>query len=105
MHFIYTSVRENGSRPPIQAWDDKEAPEGFALCPDEFIPVFTEAKGFVDIEIDSGAVVSMAENTEARLAWEAANPDKPPEPTAEQDTMQMLVDQEYRLTLIELGVM
>ena len=27
-----------------------------------------------------------------------------PEPTQEQDTMAMLVDQEYRLTLLEMGV-
>lgn len=28
----------------------------------------------------------------------------PPEPTAEEDTLTMIVDHEYRLTLLELGV-
>ena len=32
-------------------------------------------------------------------------PEEPePEPTAEDDMMEMLIDQEYRLTLLELGV-
>ena len=104
-YILKVGASESGSRPPLQPWDDNVAPEGFVLCPDEMVSTFTAAKGFVSIEIENGAVISMTENTAARLAWELANPERPPEHTPEQDMMQMLVDQEYRLTLLELGVM
>jgi hypothetical protein len=104
-YIIQTQAGTSGSRPPIQSWQWGEPPEGFALCPEEFISAFTAAKGFVNIEIENGEVTTMTENTEARLAWEASLPPEPiPEPTAQDDLLALTVDHEYRLTLLELGV-
>ena len=50
--------------------------------------------------IYDGAV--RASTPEEKAAELAARPK--PEPTAEDDIMNMIVDQEYRLTLLELGV-
>ncbi len=52
-------------------------------------------------------VTACTPNTEAWEAWRASLPDQVEtvdEPTAQDDTDAMLVDHEYRLTLLELGV-
>lgn len=53
-------------------------------------------------------VTACTPNTEAWEAWTAEHPDLPEtgseEPSARDDTDAMLVDHEYRITLLELGV-
>lgn len=52
-------------------------------------------------------VTACTPNTEAWEAWQASLPDPVEtvdEPTAQDDTDAMLVDHEYRITLLELGV-
>ena len=52
-------------------------------------------------------VTACTPNTEAWEAWKASLPDPVEpvaEPTAQDDTDAMLIDHEYRLTLLELGV-
>lgn len=88
----------------VQSWEEEQTPDGFAFCPEEMIEAFVASKGFVNITVADGTVTAMTENTEAREAWEA-QPKTTPEPSPEEDRDAMLADQEYRLTLLELGVM
>jgi hypothetical protein len=103
-YIIQLHATEIGSRPPIQSWQWGEPPEGFVICPEEFIPEFTAAKGFVDVAVENGIVTAITENTEVKEAWEAANPEKPPEPSTEETTLELLADQEYRWCMYELGL-
>lgn len=112
MYIIKMEASENGGRPPLQSWTGRKAPEGFALCPDEFFDIFysTSPAGFVDISVENGTVVNMEINQTAVDAYIKANPE--PELTELQqsledqvtDLQEMIVDQEYRLTLLELGI-
>jgi hypothetical protein len=77
MYIIKIDAYENGSRPPLQTWGGKTAPEGYAFCPDEFYERFyeTEPAGFVDIKIEGGVVVEIATNWEALEAYLASIPE------------------------------
>jgi hypothetical protein len=102
-YIIKIESNQNGSRTPVQSWIAETAPDGFAIFPEDMVTTFNNANGFVNITVENGVVVSITENKEAKTAWEAI-PKPVPVPTAEEDMTAMLVDQEYRLTLIELGV-
>ena len=110
MYIIKKNPYENGSRPPIQTWQHKTLPEGYAVCPDEFYLVFysTTPAGFVNIELDDDVVTAMEVNQEALDAYIASLPEPEPapepEPTTQDETDAILVDHEYRITLLELGV-
>lgn len=108
MYIIKIEAMENGSRPPLQTWSGNLPPEGYAFCPDGFIEIFysTNPAGFVNIQVEDNIVISMEVNQVAFDAYIASLPEPEPEqPTAQEDTDAMLVDHEYRLTLLELGVM
>ena len=50
-------------------------------------------------------VTAYEPNVEAWEAWKASLPEpEEPEPTEEEDTSAMLIDHEYRLTMLELGL-
>lgn len=107
MKIIKINPLADGSRPPIQDWSKKTPPDGYAFCPDEFVAVFysTSPAGFVNIEVAGDTVVAMTINQEAYDAYVARNPEpSDPEPSEEDDTASMLIDHEYRLTLLELGL-
>lgn len=75
-----------------------KVPEGWAMIPDDMeIP---STFPFVDIEAEDGVVVSMT----AGVMPERPTRKETYEPTAQDDTDAMLVDHEYRLTLLELGI-
>lgn len=60
-----------------------------------------------DVTVMVATVTACTPNTEAWEAWRASLPEEPEmvdEPTAQDDTDAMLVDHEYRITLLELGV-
>jgi hypothetical protein len=63
----------------LQDWWEKELPEGYAWCPEEFEATFYAEKpaGFVHIVVDDGVVTAMTQNDEARAAYVAAHPTKP----------------------------
>jgi hypothetical protein len=93
MYIITKTAYEDGSRPPLQTWDEAKPPEGYAFCPDEFYSVFysTIPAGFVNITVSGDTVKSMTVNRAAYDAFIAANPgaDTPsepaePEPTADE---------------------
>ena len=109
MYIIKTEPNKGGGRPPLQKWNALKAPEGYTLCPDEFYEVFysTHPAGFVNILVSDGMVTEMSINQEAIDNYLANLPEPEvivPEPTAQDDTDAILVDHEYRLTLLELGV-
>jgi len=84
-------------------------PAGMAVVPEELDDaVFYENNGFVTLTLDGDVVRAMRANTEARAAWLASLPAEEPAaepvPAEEEDRDAMLIDHEYRLTLLELGV-
>lgn len=83
MYIIKKNAYEDGSRPPLQTWSHKTPPKGYAVCPDEFYPVFysTTPAGFVTIAVEDDVVTSMEVNQEALDEYLASLPD--PEPTTE----------------------
>ena len=67
MNIIKINANENGSRPPLQHWNDTTIPDGYAICPDKFYSIFylTSPAGFVDIEVEDDVVVAMKTNQKA----------------------------------------
>ena len=109
MYLIKIEASPNGSRPPLQSWDRNVIPDGYALCPDEFAEIFysTDPAGFVNITVnyETCRVTSMTVNQEALDAYAASLPEpEKPQPTPQDDTDSMLVDLEYRMTMLELGI-
>lgn len=60
--------------------------------------------GFGELIIENDIVIGFTPNTEAWEQWQVEHPAPEPQPTAEEDRDAMLVDLEYRMTLMELGV-
>jgi hypothetical protein len=79
-------------------------PEGWAKIPDNM--VIPETFPFVNITVDGEIVTSMEENREAYdSAMAKINAQKAEKsPSVQDDIDAMLVDQEYRITMLELGI-
>ena len=81
MFIIRIEANANGSRPPMQSWNNDTAPEGFALVTDAQKDVFysTAPAGFVNITVkeENGAKVvdTIEVNQEALDAFKATLPD------------------------------
>ena len=81
MFIIRIEANVNGSRPPMQSWNNDTAPEGFALVTDAQKDVFysTTPAGFVNITVkeENGAKVidTIEVNQEALDAFKATLPD------------------------------
>lgn len=73
---------------------------------DELLSDYIKCKGFIIPTVEGNHVANFKVNQEALNAYLAEHPDVPEvtEPTAEDDIAAILVDHEYRLSLIELGV-
>ena len=96
MRIIEMKALPNGAH-RNQTCDISFVPEGWAVIPDEMeIPATFP---FVNIEVEDGVVTAMTEGVVPEPA-----PEPKPKPTAQDDTDSMMVDLEYRLTLLELGV-
>ena len=72
--------------------------------PDTLLMDYINTKGFCTLTVQDGAVTALVVDQEALDAYNAEHPDVEPEPTELEDIQGILVDQEYRLTLLELGV-
>lgn len=90
MYIIKIAAEENGGRSPLQMWDEFTAPEGYAICPDEFYDIFysTDPAGFVNITIDDNVVTSMEVNQQAYDAYieylnSLPEPEEPVDPIVE----------------------
>lgn len=81
MFIIRIKANANGSRPPMQSWNNDTVPEGFALVTDAQKDVFysTTPAGFVNITVkeENGAKVvdTIEVNQEALDAFKATLPD------------------------------
>lgn len=106
MNIIRKQPSPSGAYPAPQSWNGATIPAGYAIVPDGLdMTDFYAHNGFVVLAIANGIVTGYAPNTEAWEAWKASLPPEPEpaaDPNADRDTM--IVDQEYRLTLLELGV-
>lgn len=80
-----------------QSGNMRKIPTGWAVIPDGMsIPA---SFPFVDITVENGVVKSIT-----GVEVPETEPEPQPEHTAQDDVDAMIVDHEYRLTLIELGV-
>lgn len=112
MKVIRLHPNEGGAYPAIQEGGFRQVPEGMALWPEVLSSdVFYTHNGFVTLtvsDVDGVPTVTAVEpNAEAWEVWQAEHPPVPdaePEPAEAEDTAAMLVDHEYRLTLLELGI-
>lgn len=79
---------------------DEEQHKSFAIFPDSMIDGILETQGLCDLELseDGKEVVSFTALEIPDFMKESS------EPTAQDDTDAMLIDHEYRLTLLELGL-
>ena len=120
MKIIPLAANPSGAYPPIQTGNYAAVPEGMAVWPDTLsTDDFYAYNGFVTLTVEEltipvgeepsiiPTVTACTPNTEAWEAWRASLPEETEpaeEPTAQDDTDAMLVDHEYRITLLELGV-
>lgn len=82
MYIVKLETYDNGSRQPLLSWENTTAPNGFALCPDEFFDVFysTSPAGFVNITVENDTVTAMEVNWDAYNKYVEENPIEPIEP-------------------------
>ena len=103
MMYIKAEKNSIGAYPPPQ----KTKAEGLVSLPAEMIDTFLNYSGFVNIETENGIVTKITPDEGAFKEWqegteaEAASTGKS-DPQA--DTDAMLINHEYRLTLLELGL-
>lgn len=97
MKIIELAALKNGAhRNQEILFDLPVVPEGWAKIPEHIsIP---EAFPFVDVKAENGVVTELKAGTVPEIETEPEQ-----EPTAQDDTDAMLIDHEYRLTLLELG--
>lgn len=77
---------------------------GLLKLPDKFVEEFMGNSGFVTLTIENDTVVGMDADNEALKEWKESCAEKVSKPTAQDDMDSMLIDHEYRITLLELGV-
>lgn len=96
MKLVMIAPYENGAHENQEVSGLLEIPEGWAVIPDDMeIP---ETFPFISVKVDGNLVTAMEPGVV---------PEPVPvvqEPSELEDIQAMLVDQEFRLTLIELGV-
>lgn len=94
MRIIEIEAQDNGAH-RNQTGALSIIPDGWAVIPDTV--AVPDTFPFVDIEVEDGVVVSMT-------AREVPEVEEEYVPTARDDADAMLVDHEYRITLLELGI-
>lgn len=102
---IQKQPNPSGAYPAPQTWNSNVPPSGYAVI-DLDMTEFFNYNGFVTFTIEGDTVTAYTPNVDAWEKWKAENPDTPQEdePTEAEDTSAMLIDHEYRLTLLELGL-
>ena len=98
MYFIRKDG-ENLGNPMCQPFN------GCVALQDELLGAYLACKGFCAVTVDDNSTVTaVTVNQDALDAYDAEHPETEPEPTEADDSAAMLVDHEYRLTLLELGL-
>lgn len=104
MNIIRKEPNASGAYPAPQTWSGSTPPDGYAILAVDMAD-FYAYNGFVILAIDGDTVNGYTPNTEAWEEWRANLPDPTEEePTEEEDTAAMLIDHEFRLTMLELGL-
>lgn len=101
MRVIQKQQNHDGSYRQIFELDRTTAPDGCYQVSDG---VELSCGGFGTLMVEDGIVTAFTPDVEAWEAWQAEHPEPEPQPTAEEDRDAMLIDLEYRMTLLELGV-
>lgn len=79
---------------------DEGTTERYRLCQSHYLPgALCDDDGYCRYRLENGAI---RPSTEAEMAADRSA--AVPEPTAEEDMMEMMIDHEYHLTLLELGI-
>lgn len=89
---------ENGAH-ANQSNTPKVIPDGWVAVPRHLEAEAMSYLPFIELTVEDGVLTAVAQGTIPE-----PEPEPEPEPTAQDDTDAMLVDHEYRLTLLELGV-
>lgn len=76
---------------------------GMAEIPDNLLLKYTETLGFANLAIVEGVVTDVEINQEAYDAYQESlpEPEPQPDPMTQDEIESMLLDQEYRLLLLE----
>ena len=99
MRLIEIIALDNGAHNNETIYIDIPIPEGWAVIPDD---METENFPFGEVTVeDMGGRMVVATWTPVEVPELAP---LPPTPSAQDDTDAMLVDHEYRITLLELGL-
>lgn len=77
---------------------------GLVSIDGEELKTFLAYSGFVNVTINGDEVVGVEPDMEAWATWKETKVEPVEEPSAQDDTDSMLVDHEYRITLLELGI-
>lgn len=98
--FYINSIKQNNNygNPMGQYFKDS------IQLPDELLNDYLETKGFCNFEIQDNIITKIIVNQNDLDDYNNNHPEVKPESSAEQDINAMLVDQEYRITLLELGM-
>ena len=101
MNLIKIAAYENGAH-DNQNGGLSFIPEGWAKIPDNM--AIPDTFPFVNITVEGEIVTSIEENREAYEAAMAKAKKAEKTPSVQDDIDAMLVDQEYRITMLELGI-
>lgn len=98
MKIIQIETNPSGSRPALQDWSSNIVPDGYALCPEEFVDIFysTTPAGFVNINVNDNIVTSMEVNQNALDEYIASLPE--PEAIVEKPTQLDLIEAQVTYT-------
>lgn len=98
--FYINSIKQNNNygNPMGQYFKDS------IQLPDELLNEYLKTKGFCNFEIQNNIITKIIVNQNDLDDYNNNHPEVKPEPSAEQDINAMLIDQEYRITLLELGM-
>lgn len=83
------SIETGAPYPPLLDWSKPTPPDGWAMFPESFVPVFypadKRAAGFVDIIVEGSTVTACTWNEEAYQAYIASLPEPEPETPADSE--------------------
>ena len=103
MLIIKTTAESNGAHASQMSSVKITPPDGYIVIPPALEATALSLLPWVTLTIEDGFVTAVEDDVESRAAWEAI-PAPDLEPTPQDDADALLIDHEYRLTLLDLGV-